>query len=440
MIANPLARTERISIIDALRGVALLGILLMNMPFFAADYRLDDNPFVGSDMLGLNRVCWWVVKVLFDGSMRGIFSLLFGAGSFLLISRLDLKNAGLLPADIFFRRLLYLISFGLIDSYVFLWSGDILWEYGVAGLLFFPFRQLKPRALLGFAAFFIVVASIAGTVNIRDSAGTRRAGVAAATLKAQKKPLTAEQNNQLAAWHTYQNQHNLDTLRYNAAKDEAKLRTQSYPELVASSAEVNIYLLSNWHLANGLWESLGFMMLGLALFKWGVLQGQRSTGFYLRMAAIGYAVGLPIRILYFQYMLANGFDGSLMADFLPFNFYQVPRIAITLGHVCLLISLYKAGWMRGAFRALARVGQMAFTNYLSHSILCAVIFYGFDYFGRFQRYEYYLVAASIWTFQLIFSSVWLRYYQFGPLEWVWRSLTYWSLQPMRRNALVLAEV
>jgi uncharacterized protein len=137
------------------------------------------------------------------------------------------------------------------------------------------------------------------------------------------------------------------------------------------------------------------MLLGLALFKWGVLQGQRSTGFYLRLAALGYAIGLPIRVLYYQYMLANGYDASLIADFLPFNFYQVPRIAITLGHIGLLVALYKAGWARGAFRAFANVGQMAFTNYLSHSIICAIIFYGFDYFGLLQRYEYYLVAVGI---------------------------------------------
>ena len=435
MVAAPLARAERVSLIDALRGVALLGILLMNMPFFALPYQLE-NPLIRNEVSGPNYWCWWVVGLFFEGSMRGIFSMLFGAGSFLLISRLALKEQGLLPADIYYRRLLWLIVFGLIDAYVFLWSGDILLCYGITGLLFFPFRNLKPRFLIGFAVVLLAISAISGTLKTHEGAEMRREGLEAVALQARHKTLTPEQKGHLEAWNKHLQQRNLDSTRKKVAETTKQYQSHSYREVQKETWGVNVYLFEEELIPIWIWESLGFFLIGLALFKWDVLTGKRSSGFYLAMAVIGYGIALPFRYWVMHTTWQNQFDYTLTTEtILPFNGYQLGRLPLTLAHIGLLTWLYKTGIFNGLFTALARVGQMAFTNYLSQSLICTTIFfgYGFGLFGTLERYQIYEVAVAIWVFQLIFSSIWLKYFLFGPFEWVWRSLTYWQRQPMLRS-------
>lgn len=435
MVAAPLARAERVSLIDALRGVALLGILLMNMPFFALPYQLE-NPLIRNEVSGPNYWCWWIVGLLFEGSMRGIFSMLFGAGCFLLISRLALKEQGLLPADIYYRRLLWLIVFGLIDAYVFLWSGDILLCYGITGLLFFPFRNLKPKFLIGFAVVLLAISAISATLKTRQGAAMRRDGLEAVALQAKHKALTKSQKQHLEAWQNHLKESNLDTLRKKAAATAKAYQDRSYASVWQETKGVNLYLLHEELIPVWIWESLGFFLIGLALFKWDVLTGKRSSGFYLAMAVIGYGIALPFRYWVTHTAWQNGFDYTLTATtILPFNGYQLGRLPLTLAHIGLLTFLYKSGVAAWLFRALARVGQMAFTNYLSQSLICTTLFfgYGFGLFDKLERYQIYEVAVAIWVFQLVFSSLWLRYFLFGPFEWVWRSLTYWQRQPMLRE-------
>jgi len=118
-----------------------------------------------------------------------------------------------------------------------------------------------------------------------------------------------------------------------------------------------------------------------------------------------------------------------------FSYYQERRLLQAMGHLGLLMLLYKYRILVPVLNWLAKVGQMAFSNYLMQSIICAIIFdgFGFNLFGKLQRFEFYYVVVIIWIFQVIFSNVWLRYFRFGPFEWVWRSLTYWKKQPMKKN-------
>jgi uncharacterized protein len=119
------------------------------------------------------------------------------------------------------------------------------------------------------------------------------------------------------------------------------------------------------------------------------------------------------------------------------NPYQVRRLFLAFGHLSLIMLLYRSGIIPWMFRAMARVGQMAFSNYLMQSIICTLIFYGYGlrWYGELQRYQLYIVMAGIWLFQIAFSNLWLQYYRFGPFEWCWRSLTYWKRQPMRRKII-----
>lgn len=118
---------------------------------------------------------------------------------------------------------------------------------------------------------------------------------------------------------------------------------------------------------------------------------------------------------------------------MEFSYYEIRRVLQTTGYLSLLILLYKLIPFKKLINIFAPVGQMAFTNYLSQSIITSIFFYGFNWFARLQRYEVYYVVAAIWVFQIIFSHIWLRYFQFGPFEWLWRTLTYLQKQPMRRQ-------
>jgi len=432
MIIAPAARGERISLIDSLRGFALLGILLMNMPVFSIpEYN---NPLVAGELSGANYWCWWLVDVFFEGSMRGIFCMLFGAGSFLLLSRLTLKNAGLLPADIYYRRIIYLILFGLLDAYVFLWFGDILFLYGLTALLFFPFRNVKPWGLVAFAGIFLTLLIIKPTLKMHEAAKLRKEGTKIELMQAKNTYLKPEQKEKLAEWTKFKTSINLDSLKKEADYLGVKFRTNNYFAQQKEITRWNIEGIAGRIFPVGILETLAYFFIGLAFFKWNILTGKRSYVFYIICGALGYGIGVPIRILYVNHIFNTGMDFSRAAEFLPVNMYQPIRFLITLGHISLVIIVFKLGWVTWLYKALANVGQMAFTNYLSQSLICTFLFfgYGFGLYGTLQRYQTYEVVAAIWVFQVIFSAVWMRYFLFGPLEWVWRSLTYWERQPLLR--------
>ena len=436
MEAIPVTRAERISLIDVLRGFALLGILLMNMPYYSGPYQWADNPIVADPMRQVHQLlpAGGLSACFFEGTMRGMFSMLFGAGSFLLISRLAAKSEGLLAADIYYRRLIWLIVFGLIDAYVILWVGDILFAYGVTGLLLFPFRNLKPGRLLAFGLVFVAISSIYTTLEFRESGNLRREGTEIARLEKEHTKITHAQMGTLHEWHEFQQKHEMAAIRKAADTLAIKTSTGSYWAIQREMAETAVFFQTKKLFAGWLWESLGFFLIGLALFKWEMLTGKRSTRFYLLTALVGYGIGLPIRWYVLHFAWAHQFDPSYLVEIIPVNPYQVARLALTIGQIALLVLAYKTGLLRWLFTVLARVGQMAFTNYLGQSLICTFLYfgYGFGYFGRLERYQTLEVAAAIWVLQMAFSSVWLRYFLFGPFEWAWRSLTYWRAQPMRR--------
>ena len=150
------------------------------------------------------------------------------------------------------------------------------------------------------------------------------------------------------------------------------------------------------------------------------------------MVLIGYSIGLTVN--YFEGTLIVSNQFSILAFHKSWMSYNVGRIAITCGHIGLIMLFIKSGWLLFLQKAFAAVGQMAFSNYIMQSIICNIIFlgYGFAMYGKLQRYELYYIVISVWIFQLIVSPIWLKYFRFGPLEWMWRSLTYWQRQPMKK--------
>jgi uncharacterized protein len=173
-----------------------------------------------------------------------------------------------------------------------------------------------------------------------------------------------------------------------------------------------------------------------------VLTADRSNRFYLILLLIGYGAGFAINYWVMRTKLNLEFDSTRAFDSLGINLYQERRLLQALGHLSLIMLLYKNNVFGFLWKWLSKVGQMAFTNYLMQSIICVTIFYGFGFgvFGTLERYQWYIVVASVWVFQIIFSNVWLRYFRFGPFEWLWRSITYWKKQPMKKKTQEAAKV
>jgi uncharacterized protein len=429
-LAEPLAERQRISSIDTLRGFALLGILIMNITTFALPGIFDFNPTAIGPMSRLDQTLWVLRFVLFDGKMRAIFSMLFGAGVILLTSRLESRQ-GSQSADIFARRNLWLTLFGVLHGY-FLWMGDILYLYGVTALLFlYPCRRLKARTLLlaGIAASLALTAYTGVRAVRRHSLAGRAA--AAASAESAGQALSDPQKDDVKAWQAVFRRTHPD--QKALAEEIAEMRG-GYFSVLGHYAPITAEVQGTLYYRFGFCDALGMMLIGMGLLRLGFLSGQLSFRTYVSTAVIGYAAGLPVGLFCVWKVWSSRFDPVAMLrwEFLPYEFQRLP---VALAHASVILLAVKAGALSGVTRALARVGQTALSNYLGTSLICTLVFngYGLGLFAKLPFHRVFLVVAAVWVVNLALSTVWLRYFRFGPVEWLWRSLTYWSLQPMLRT-------
>ena len=432
-IAAPLQEQERIRFLDALRGFALLGILIMNSMGMSQPHYYYDTMDLAQPITGPNYWAWWGMMFFAEGSMRGLFSILFGAGTILLLLRLQKTKSGLEPADIYYRRLLWLLIFGLINAFVLLWPGDILYPYALCGLLLFPFRNWSPRHLLLGALFFLSVATYRGTSDLWDAKKDIRKGEAAERLVTQKQKLSPEQEGDLAKYKGMKEKMSPEGIAKAAQEEAKKLKGRSYGEIFLFFRGINMKLESKTFYSGYIWDILIFFFIGMAVYKSGFLEGRKPVLWYGILALVGIGVGLTINYIVLNKLYSLRFSRFEMIQWMPFSLYEIRRVFQTVGYLSLLILLYKLIPFRKLFNLLIPVGQMAFTNYLCQSIIMGVIFYGFNLFNELQRYQVYYIVAAVWAFQILTSHLWLRYFRFGPFEWAWRSLTYWKRQPMKRG-------
>jgi uncharacterized protein len=182
-----------------------------------------------------------------------------------------------------------------------------------------------------------------------------------------------------------------------------------------------------------MWRAGGLMLVGMALFKWGVLTAERSKQFYSVLMAAGLITGFPIVI----YGVIRNFAANWSMDqawFLGSQFNYWGSLPVSLGYIGLMMLLSKLPRLTPITGVLGAVGRMALTNYLLQTVICTTIFYGhgLGLFGQVERSQQILIVLGVWILQLIISPWWLRYYRFGPAEWLWRSLTYWQIQPIKK--------
>ena len=436
-LAAPVAQQDRIIIIDSLRGIALLGILLMNIPYFGLPAPSFDNLTLNNEWGTINQKVWYVINWFLEGSQRAIFSMLFGAGIILFITRLEKRVQGLMPAEYFIRRQLWLLFFGLVNAFVLLWPGDILFQYAICGIIVFVFRRTPVKGLLIAAGVCLLLMTVRENYDLYKQKGVVSKGEAIAKMDTTKIKLTEQQKEDLGAMTGMKERSDTAGLRKEMRKNLRQLRgtyAEVYNNISNDSTNAEFY-----YTYYGLWDVLLFMFIGMAFFKNGILTGQASVKVYWALFIVGLGGGLLISWLRLQPMFQYKFNFFEMTKHKLFDYYELSRTLRSLGIFGLIMLLYKSGLFKWLFWLMRPVGQMAFTNYLMQSLMCSLFFLGigFGMIGKLQRYEVYYVVGVVWVIEIIWSHVWLHYFRFGPLEWLWRSLTYWKKQPLKRKEEVI---
>lgn len=402
--AAPVTQAERIDSLDVLRGFALLGILVMNIMSFSMPFSAYFNPSSFGDMTGANYWVWFFSHLLFDQKFMTIFSMLFGAGIILFTDRA--KERGSSPAALHYRRTFWLLVLGAIHAYL-LWYGDILVLYALCALIIYLFRRLSPKVLLSIGLTFVAVGSAISLL-------------AGLTLSYWPAEIVAEMAK---FWNPGP----------HGIQKELAAYTGSWSGQLPHRVSVSLPFHTAGFLKFGFWRVGGLMLAGMALYKWGVFSAKRARKTYLTMAACA----LPgLALIYTGIRMNEARQWSMEYSFLlgaQFNYWGSLLMSTTyVGLLMLLCQSAGGGWLKSRLRA---VGQMAFTNYLMHTLICITIFYGpgFGLFGQVNRVGQIGVVFAVWAAQLIYSPLCLARFRFGPFEWLWRSLTYWQLQPMRRG-------
>ncbi len=414
--SGPVRLGERIATIDVLRGVALLGILVMNIPTFALPAAAMFNPSVAGGFEGANRAVWLLSHVLFEFKMMSIFSMLFGAGIILMDQRARARSTS--NTGLHYARMGILLWFGIFHAY-FIWFGDILVPYAVLGMVLYLVRRLDPRWLLALAGGCLLVGS--GTVTLL--------GV---LMDAMRDAATSDPNGEMAeAWREMQKgiESTPALLEEERAATLGGYWTQ-FEQRAGIALSMQLFMMPFLFI----WRIAATVLIGMALCKMDVFSGARGRRANVLLMAVGYGIGGPLVAISASLRL-NAEHDIVRFFLIDGHFNNVGSLFVALGHVGLLLSVCRVlGVQTGPMRWLADVGRMAFTNYLSQSLICAALFYGWGagLFGQLDRLQLIWVVLVIWAVQLVWSRLWLARYRFGPMEWAWRSLSYGRRQPLRR--------
>ncbi|MEO1021884.1 MAG: DUF418 domain-containing protein [Bacteroidota bacterium] len=403
---HPTLEKERIQSLDILRGIAILGILIMNIQGFAMPGAAYLNPTAFGDLTGVNYWVWMISHVFADQKFMTIFSILFGAGVVLVTQKAEQREGK--SAGLHYKRTFWLLIIGLLHAHL-IWYGDILVAYALCAFIVFLFRKLSARKLFIFGLTWISVHTL-----IYLFFG----------YSLQLMPAEALEELRTSIWNP----------GVVATNEEISAVTGSLPEQITHNSEAALTMQTMVFATVMFWRAGGLMLVGMALYKWGVLSASRSAAFYKRGMILGFLTGLPIIIWgVVQHAEADwAFEYSMFGGS-QFNYYG--SLGVSFAYICAIMLFAKSRGFQKLKERFAAIGQMALTNYIMQSVIGVFLFYGvgFGLFAQFERYEQVFVVFGIWVLQFLWSKHWLTRFRFGPLEWVWRSLTYWKFQPMKKN-------
>jgi uncharacterized protein len=407
---------ERIATLDIVRGVAVMGILAMNIVGFAMPVAAYLNPMAFGTQGPADLASWVFSFILIDGKMRGLFSFLFGASLLLVVERAEASGRN--PAVVHYSRMFWLLVFGLIHFYL-IWWGDILSLYAPIGMIAFLFRRMSTRQMLHIGAFLILAQfalfSLFTLDLFQQAAAAAAPGASAGTI---------------AGWADTQDGIGL----YPPAHLARILATYRGPWLgiVADNWVQNggEPLIAIWQFGG---ETLAYMLFGMAALRSGFLTGDWSDRAYRRVAAFGFAIGIPAYAVFAWLILQDHFDvPMLVALSVAAPVLTRPPMIVAIAALVILLTR-----RRGPLtERIAAAGRAAFSNYLGTSILMTALFYGWGLglFGTLSRIQLWVPVVTMWALMLLWSKPWLDRFHYGPFEWLWRSLARLQFQPMRRQA------
>ena len=386
---------NRIHSLDLLRGIAVLGILIMNITNFSHVNVAYMNPTIGAGLEGYNQYFHAFNYIFADTRFMSIFSILFGAGVVLFTNNAILKGkrAGVLH----FKRMFWLLLFGIVHAYL-IWEGDILVTYAICGCLIFLLRKKTTRALLIISIILFIVPL---TFNLMTYYGL---------------PMD-ELESTFAFFHPSSEQ----------ITKEIKIMQGSFLEQMPIRLENAIEFQTFVFLIETFWRTTSLMLLGMILYRKGVLSADKSISYYNKMMLIGFGIGLIVSLM----GLNQSYDSEWSGDYvmsIGANYKIFSGLFMAIGYIGFVMWCFKKGIFKKLQNRLQATGRMAFTNYIGMSIICTLIFngHGLGLYGTLDRLQQFLIVVAIWILILIVSPLVLKKYRFGPLERLWRKLTYFS--------------
>lgn len=403
---------DRIDALDVLRGVAIFGILLINIRSYAVPDIALTNPSEYGNEASHNRMAYNLTYVLAKQKFMAIFSMLFGASVLLFTDRLLQKNKGPL---LHFVRNWWLFVFGAAHL-ILIWSGDVLLIYALCAFPLYFLRKLPPRwhLVMGLIVFFIPLL-VTGWFQ-------------------KEMPNFNEEEQALfyGIWHPEASELEANIERYQGSYAGQVAHRWSYETDFGSTTLEHIFTASLW--GNYLARSLGMMLVGMALYRWGVFGARLNAKVYRWMACCGLGIGLPLCLIGLEDNLYHSWDWEFSYFYgLIGNFLGTGPVAIGyIGLVMLWCQGTSASWLRAR---MTEVGRTALSCYIGQSLLATFIFYGFGLglYGKFDYLAQLVFVVGIWVVQIFLVQFWMRHFRQGPLEWLWRCLTYFRLQPIRRD-------
>jgi uncharacterized protein len=411
---EPVGTDERIVALDFVRGVAVLGILFPNIvahgyPFLA--YYWPEGLAGGST--AFDRGVWLFQYVFVDGKLRGLFTLLFGAGMYLFMERAWARDA---TARLQARRLVWLALFGLGHFYL-IWFGDILFLYAVSGLAVLAMIGWQATTQLKFG----IVWCIAGALMLTALLGSQAALEALPSAQAEQPEAYAEMQRAEAE------------MLATADENLRVMREGSYADVVVHRARTDsVGLLKTPFIA--LIETIPLMLVGMGLYRLGFFAGGFDRARMRRWGWVGFLGGAALSLPLGLWAMAAGFP-LMLTQFVFNGAAQLVHLPMILGLAALLTLWAPAASRTGLGSRVVAAGRMAFSNYVGSSLLMMLVFQdwaGIGLYGELHRGGLLLIVLAAWGLMLLWSKPWLARFRYGPLEWLWRCLTYGRWFPLRR--------
>lgn len=415
-VITPTEQLDRIYSLDFLRGIAVLGILFINVENFA--YPDSWSPWKYGFESTIDRDTRFWVYFLTQGKFYNMFALLFGVGFYIFLERLEHKQIGLKAMDIFSRRLLWLFLIGTIHAY-FIWDGDVLYHYSICGFLLFPFRSMNKKALLVISGILVLTILSNTYVSTANRINSFQKYTEATHIP--ESEWTAEQRKRNTYWTGKLTPRQPDTIQVSAPK-------QTYLKgLKASYDHSKLHKGLVYH-SGILFPTLLIMIAGILLYRAGIFHDYKKWKHYWLMSISVLIVALFINyIRYYQWTYQ--YDDPVVSHWQA-ALFTFPKESLGLAYVLILNGLYQKFLKNKKIKVFTKIGKIALSNYILQNVLAGIVFYGYGFakHNQYTRFELIGIVLIIWTIQIIFTVSWLSAFKQGPLESLWRKLTYNSFK------------